>query len=127
MPAVAGSQPVVTTSVPPTHRTLIVARMDPADAQAVARTFAESDAGELPGIVGVTRRELFAFHGLYFHLIDAPTDVAPAVSDVRDHPLFVDVNNKLEQYISAYDPQTWRGPRDAMARSFYQWSAPRDA
>ncbi|MCL9761432.1 TcmI family type II polyketide cyclase [Frankia sp. AiPa1] len=96
--------------------------MNPADATAVAQTFAESDAGELPGIVGVTRRELFAFHGLYFHLIEASADVAPAVSDVRDHPLFVDVNRKLERYITAYDPDTWRGPRDAMARSFYHWT-----
>ncbi|KJE24322.1 Polyketide synthesis cyclase [Frankia torreyi] len=123
MPAVAGSQPAATSSGKPTHRTLIVARMNPADADAVAETFAESDAGELPGIVGVTRRELFEFHGLYFHLIDAPADIAPTVSDVRGHPLFVDVNTKLEKFITAYDPATWRGPRDAMARSFYHWSA----
>ncbi|SNQ45980.1 conserved hypothetical protein [Frankia canadensis] len=122
MPPADGPHPAAAPSQP-THRTLIVARMDPADADAVAETFAESDAGELPGIVGVTRRELFAFHGLYFHLVDAPADIAPAVANVREHPLFVDVNRKLEKFIGAYDPATWRGPRDAMARSFYRWTA----
>lgn len=105
------------------HRTLIVARMNPADAAAVAATFAESDAGELPAIVGVTRRELFRFHGLYFHLIEAPADIRNNVRDVHSNPLFVDVNTKLEKYITAYDPETWRSPRDAMAQSFYSWTA----
>ncbi|CAO5259648.1 cyclase [Frankia sp. AgKG'84/4] len=124
MPAAAGPQTsAATTPGKHTHRTLIVARMDPADADGVAATFAESDAGELPTIVGVTRRELFSFHGLYFHLIDAAADVAPAVANVREHPLFVEVNRKLDHFITAYDPATWRGPADAMARSFYHWSA----
>ncbi|WP_307875090.1 TcmI family type II polyketide cyclase [Frankia nepalensis] len=105
------------------HRTLIVARMNPSDEQAVAQIFAESDAGELPHLVGVSRRELFAFHGLYFHLIEAEESINTPLANVREHPLFVDVNTKLEKYISAYDPETWRGPRDAMARGFYTWEA----
>lgn len=104
------------------HRTLIVARMNPADEQSVAEIFAESDSGELPHLVGVARRELFAFHGLYFHLIEAQESISAPLADVREHPLFVDVNAKLAKFISAYDPQTWRGPRDAMARSFYTWT-----
>ncbi|OHV36601.1 polyketide synthase [Pseudofrankia sp. EUN1h] len=105
------------------HRTLIVARMNPSDEQSVAEVFAESDGGELPHLVGVSRRELFAFHGLYFHLIEAEESIQAPLADVRDHPLFVDVNTKLAKYITAYDPATWRGPRDAMARSFYTWRA----
>jgi cyclase len=106
------------------HRTLIVARMNPSDEEAVAQIFSESDAGDLPHLVGVSHRELFAFHGLYFHLIEAPDSINAPLANVREHPLFVDVNTKLEKYISAYDPATWRGPRDAMARSFYSWTAP---
>ena len=106
------------------QRTLIVARMNPSDAESVAGVFAESDAGELPQLVGASRRELFAFHGLYFHLIEAQDSIQAPLADVREHPLFVDVNRKLEKYISAYDPATWRGPRDAMASSFYTWTAP---
>ena len=104
------------------HRTLIVARMDPGDEAAVAEIFAESDAGELPHLIGVTRRELFSFHGLYFHLIETEGSINAPLANAREHPLFVDVNTKLAKYISPYDPATWRGPRDAMARSFYTWT-----
>ncbi|EFC86572.1 TcmI family type II polyketide cyclase [Parafrankia sp. EUN1f] len=120
MPTESGSVPNQST---PTQRTLIVARMNSADADAVADIFAESDAGELPHLVGVGRRDLFHFHGLYFHLIESRADIKGTLPPVREHPLFVDVNSKLEKYVAAYDPQTWRGPRDAMAHSFYTWVA----
>ena len=106
------------------HRTLIVARMNPSDEQTVAQIFGDSDAGELPHLVGVSRRELFAFHGLSFPLIEAENSINAPLAHVREHPLFVEVNTQLESYITAYDPATWRGPRDAMARSFYTWTAP---
>ncbi|WP_322747963.1 MULTISPECIES: TcmI family type II polyketide cyclase [unclassified Frankia] len=106
-----------------THRTLIVARMDAGDEAAVADIFRESDDGQLPHMLGVVRRNLFSFHGLYFHLIEAADDVAPALPAIREHPLFVDVNTKLEKRITAYDPDTWSSPRDAMARNFYSWTA----
>ncbi|KWX04845.1 polyketide synthase [Carbonactinospora thermoautotrophica] len=97
--------------------------MDPADAERVADIFAESDAGTLPRRIGVTRRSLFSFHGLYFHLIEAERDIGPALAVHRDDPDFLDINRRLSAYITAYDPQTWRGPRDAMAREFYTWQA----
>jgi cyclase len=106
-----------------TRRTLIVARMDATDESKVAEIFAESDAGELPRQVGVRRRDLFSFHGLYFHLIEATTDIAPRLEPVRDNRLFADVNTKLAAHIAAYDPVSWRGPADAMAHSFYTWLA----
>ncbi|CAI7980870.1 cyclase [Frankia sp. Hr75.2] len=120
MPTESGSVPNQRTT---SQRTLIVARMNPEDAGAVADVFAESDAGELPHLVGVARRDLFRFHGLYFHLIESRADINGTLPPVREHPLFVDVNSKLEKYIAAYDPQTWHGPRDAMADSFYTWVA----
>lgn len=106
-----------------THRTLIVARMKPGDEAEVAGIFGESDKGELPHLVGVSRRNLFSFHGLYFHLIEASEDVRGTLPDVREHPLFVDVNTKLASYVTAYDPQSWRSPKDAMAHHFYEWTA----
>ena len=105
-----------------THRTLIVARMAPADASAVASIFERSDAGPLPDMVGVVHRSLFRFGpDLYFHYVEADEDVATAVADVRAHPLYVDVNDALAAYITAFDPTTWRSPRDAMAERFYSW------
>nr|ASV46866.1 polyketide synthase [uncultured bacterium] len=105
------------------HRKLIVARMDPADAKAVADIFAESDQTELPRMLGVTRRGLFRFHGVYLHLFESEQEIGPLLAQVRDHPLFADVNSRLARHISPYEPSTWRGPNDAMAEEFYTWRA----
>ena len=105
------------------HRTLIVARMDPQHADAVSQVFAESDATELPHLVGVRHRSLFAFHGLYFHLIETEQKIAAPLAEVRSHPLFQDVDRRLARYVKPYDPATWREPKDAMATGFYSWKA----
>lgn len=102
------------------HQTLIVARMDPATAPAVAEIFAESDATGLPELIGVTRRVLFSFHNLYFHLVQADEDITEPLYRARRHELFKDINIKLSRYISPYDPG-WREPKDAMASPFYVW------
>jgi cyclase len=103
------------------HRTLIVARLKPEDTEPVAKIFGESDATELPDLVGVTRRTLFTFHGLYFHLVEADGDIRAPLYGARQHPLFVDVNTKLAQYMTPYDP-SWREPKDSMAQPFYSWA-----
>ncbi|MFJ3659071.1 TcmI family type II polyketide cyclase [Streptomyces sp. NPDC090119] len=103
------------------HRTLIVARMNLADAEGVAKVFADSDSTDLPQMVGVSRRTLFAFHDLYFHLVEAEQDIGPNLYKARSHPLYDDINTRLQQYISPYDPN-WREPRDAMAVPFYTYT-----
>ncbi|MFE0458640.1 TcmI family type II polyketide cyclase [Kitasatospora sp. NPDC058965] len=103
------------------HRSLIVARMKPDAAEQIAETFAASDRGELPGLIGVTGRSLFQFGDLYLHLVEADRPPGPAVAQLTDHPEFRDVSARLAAYVSAYDPQTWREPKDAMAREFYRW------
>jgi len=105
------------------YRKLIVARMDPNSVAAVTDIFAESDTGELPQMLGVTRRSLFQFKGLYFHLIESEQDIEPHLARVREHPLFIDVNTKLASHILPYDSATWRSPLDAMAHEFYFWHA----
>ncbi|MFE5584794.1 TcmI family type II polyketide cyclase [Kitasatospora sp. NPDC056531] len=105
--------------------TLIVARMKPGSAPEVGRIFAESDAGELPHLIGVRERRLFHFHDLYVHYIASDDEVRHSLAEVRDHALFRDVNEKLGAHITAYDPRTWRGPEDAMAHEFYTWQAER--
>lgn len=101
-------------------RTLIVARMDPAQAPSVARLFAESDSTELPHLLGVSRRSLFRFHDLYFHLVEAGDDLPRRLDAARENPLYADLNRELSQHITPYSPD-WRGPRDAMADQFYAW------
>ncbi|WP_418955275.1 TcmI family type II polyketide cyclase [Streptomyces tritici] len=103
------------------HHTLIVARMAPGSAPAIADVFAESDRGELPHLVGVDRRSLFQFGDVYLHLIEAQQDPGPAIAKLAGHPEFRGVSDRLAAYVSAYDPQTWRSPKDAMAQCFYRW------
>lgn len=103
-------------------RTLIVARMEPAEAPRVAALFAESDRTALPRMVGVQRRSLFRFHDLYFHLVEAADDLPQRLRAVRDDPLYADLNAKLGTYISPYSPD-WREPSDAMATEFYRWTS----
>ncbi|MFE9775099.1 TcmI family type II polyketide cyclase [Streptomyces sp. NPDC005931] len=108
------------------HHALIVARMAPGSAPAIADVFAASDRGELPHLVGVRRRSLFQFgDDVYLHLIEAEQDPAPAIAKVAGHPEFRGISERLAAYVSPYDPETWRSPADAMARCFYRWD--RDA
>jgi len=105
------------------HSTLIVARMRPEDADDVHRIFQEFDDTEMPGLMGTRRRQLFYFHGLYFHLQDFDTDDGGnAIEGTKSHPLFVQVSDDLKAYIDPYDPATWRSPKDAMATRFYDWN-----
>lgn len=104
--------------------TLIVARMEPAASDAVARLFEEFDDTHLPHRMGTRRRQLFHYHGLYFHLQDFDSEHGEqAIEAARSDPLFVQISDNLKEFITAYDPQTWRSPRDAMATRFYRWSA----
>lgn len=103
------------------HHALIVARMAPQSAKDIADVFAASDRGELPYLVGVTKRSLFQFGDVYMHFIEAEQDPGPAIAKVAGHPEFVGISKRLEAFVSPYDPETWRSPKDAMARCFYQW------
>lgn len=98
--------------------------MDPAQAPNIAKLFEESDNTELPHLIGVSRRTLFSFHDLYFHLVEAGDDLTQNLYSVRDNPLYSDLNQKLTEYIVPYSP-TWREPRDAMAKPFYSWQSGR--
>lgn len=107
------------------ERSLIVARLDQQHRSDVARAFSDSDTGELPALLRVRRRSLFSFHGLYFHLIDAEPGLAGRIDALREHPLFVEITQRLAPYVDAYDRASWRGPRDALADQFYTWEADR--
>ncbi|KZB88311.1 TcmI family type II polyketide cyclase [Amycolatopsis regifaucium] len=104
------------------HRTLIVARLETPDPGRIAEVFEESDATGLPHQVGVTRRTLFSFHDLYFHLVEADEDISPRLYRARPGAEYQDIHTKLLPLVSPYDPN-WKEPKDAMARQFYVWSA----
>jgi cyclase len=99
--------------------TLIVARMEPGSRGEVARIFGQFDNTEMPQVMGTRRRQLFSYHGLYFHLQDFDSDGGEAIAQARSHPLFVEISAALKPYITPYDPETWQSPSDAMATRFY--------
>jgi cyclase len=102
-------------------RGVIVARIKPGAEEEVARLFADSDATELPGLAGVRHRSLFVLDDLYIHYVETDDEFAGAVEAIRDHPLFKDISEKLDDYITPYDPETWKSPKDAQAQEFYRW------
>lgn len=102
------------------HSTLIVARMAAGSSGEVARLFGDFDKTEMPALMGTRRRQLFSYHGLYFHLQDFDTDSGGEnIEQARSHPTFVGISTDLKPFIDAYDAQTWRSPADAMAKRFY--------
>lgn len=103
------------------NRSLIIAKILPDAQDEVARVFAESDRTELPQIAGVRRRSLYRLGDLYVHLLETELAGREAVAAAKSHPEFVRVSEQLSQYISPYLP-TWRGPEDAQARCFYDWT-----
>ena len=104
------------------HRTLIVARMVPDTAAEIAAVFADSDRhSDLTAAIGVRARSLFQFGDVYLHLIEGDRPVAEAVAEHRHDPRFLRISEDLRPFVSAYDPEVWREPKDAMAYEFYRW------
>ncbi|MEU4805702.1 TcmI family type II polyketide cyclase [Actinosynnema sp. NPDC023587] len=108
------------------HSTLIVARMDPGSGADVARLFGDFDATDVPHRMGTRRRQLFSYRGLYFHLQDFDSDNGgELIEEAKSDPGFVGISEGLKPFIEAYDPITWRSPKDAMAQRFYAWEGSR--
>ncbi|HXG13239.1 MAG TPA: TcmI family type II polyketide cyclase [Gemmataceae bacterium] len=104
-------------------RGVIVACIKPGSEEQVAKIFAESDATELPKLMGVRHRSLFVLKDIYIHYVEMDENFDETVGLHRDHPLFKEISKKLEPYIRAYD-RWWESPKDATAREFYSWDAP---
>jgi len=105
-------------------RGVIVAKIKPGSEEQVAAIFAESDATELPVLVGVRHRSLFILEDIYVHLVETDDEFDASVEGVRNHELFKEISRKLEPFIQPYNPVTWKSPKDATAREFYSWDAP---
>ena len=106
------------------HSTLIVARMEPGSSTDVAELFGAFDGTDMPHLMGTRRRQLFAYRGLYFHLQDFDSDNGgELIESAKTDPRFVGISEDLKPFITAYDPATWRSPKDAMAARFYNWEA----
>jgi hypothetical protein len=107
-----------------TNQIVIVAHIKPGAEPNVAQVFAESDAGPLPAQMGVTGRWLYSLDDVYLHLLER-TDASfgDAVRENHTRPVFAKIMEDLSPFISAYSPENWRGPEDAVAKEFYRWRA----
>ncbi|MEU4834416.1 TcmI family type II polyketide cyclase [Streptosporangium sp. NPDC023615] len=102
------------------HTTLIVAHFKPGSEAEIARLFAESDATELPHIIGVKRRKLFTFHDIYIHMVEAEQPVAGPVTSHHDSPLFQKISKALDEHIMPFEGR-WGSIQQASAQQFYHW------
>jgi cyclase len=103
---------------------LIVARMAGFSGESVAQIFGEFDKTDMPHLMGTRRRQLFHFQGLYFHLQDFDDDHGGEIIEAaKTNPTFIQISKDLRPHISAYDPATWKSPKDAIATRFYHWAA----
>ncbi|PZF99162.1 TcmI family type II polyketide cyclase [Micromonospora endophytica] len=103
-------------------RLVIVSRIIPGAEGRVGQIFAESDATELPGLTGVRHRSLYCLHDLCVHLMETDEVGSDTLAAARNHPLYLQVNERLSAHTSPYLP-TWSSPRDALAHCFYRWDA----
>ncbi len=107
------------------NQTIIVARIKPGAEPNVARIFEESDAGPLPGELGVTGRWLYSLEDIYLHLLErTDASFASAMRQGHGKPAFAKIMDDLSPFINAYNPDSWRSPEDAVAKVFYHWRAP---
>ncbi|MGH3802461.1 MAG: TcmI family type II polyketide cyclase [Pseudonocardiaceae bacterium] len=106
-----------------THRLLMVSKMDPEDADAVAKIFAAHDNTELPVRIGVTARTLFYYQGLTFHLIESEDDILDNVFEAHREPAFHELNESLRPFLSPI-VSSWSNITDSQAREFYRRSWP---
>jgi cyclase len=101
--------------------TLIVARLKPGDHHAaISSLFAESDATELPDLVGVQERRLLTFQDLYFHLVRTDEALSKTLTPQHDNPLFRSISQAMDEYVTPYEG-AWGSVREASARQFYHW------
>ncbi len=105
--------------------TVLVQRMKPGAEPDIARVFTESDAGELPVETGVTGRWLYSLEDVFVHLLEQDSEKAAVVRANHEslRPAFAKVMQELSPYVEPYRPETWRSPRDSVARVFHRWQA----
>jgi hypothetical protein len=108
------------------HSTVIVNRMAPTAIPEVSRLFAELDATDFPHRMGTRHRQLFSYHGVYFHIqhfvrVDGSALIDQAWTEAD--PRFIKICRELGPIVPPYDPATWRSPADTIANRFYHWKA----
>ncbi|MER7770500.1 TcmI family type II polyketide cyclase [Kitasatospora sp. NPDC096140] len=108
------------------QRVLFIDRMNPHDADEVARIWQAHDATGLPEEIGVARRQLYRFHGLYVHLVEGRSDLTDDLTDrilaARGAREFIETRDELGRFLTPYSPE-FRNLTATRAEEFYHWQA----
>lgn len=101
-------------------RGMIIGRLRPgAQKQEIIAAFQESDATELPQLIGIQTRSVFILGDIYVHLIESETPLEVVLTDMKDHALFVDIKQRLDRCVEPLSPDLYPG----IAEEIYFWSA----
>jgi cyclase len=104
------------------HQALMIRRIDPRDVPEVARIFGQHDQEtDLPQRIGVQRRELYQYHGIYLHLVQSDFDFVQRLYQARTDPQFLHIDEQLRRYLHPYDA-TVPTFEDSHLKPFYTWS-----
>lgn len=106
------------------YSTVIVNRVQDAVIPDVARLFGELDETDFPHRMGTRRRQIFSYHGVYFHIQDFESQNGNSVIDQawkEADPRFVKICADLDPLVQKYAPEKWRSIDDQIADRFYHW------
>jgi cyclase len=101
-------------------RGMIIGRLRPGVQKGeIIRAFQESDETELPGLIGVHTRSIFLLGDIYVHLVESTMPLDVVVNAMKDHPLYMDIKQNMDQYVEPLSPDLHPG----IAEEIYCWNA----
>ncbi|MFE5869618.1 TcmI family type II polyketide cyclase [Streptomyces roseifaciens] len=99
-----------------------VSKMDQNSLSEVSKLFTEFDSTEIPGLIGLQRRQLFVHDGVQIHLYDFSENPDPsAMEKVKTDPRMSRLATDLNPFVTPYEPETWTSPADSAAFCFHDW------
>ncbi|WP_053700559.1 TcmI family type II polyketide cyclase [Streptomyces sp. NRRL F-5755] len=99
-----------------------VSKMDLHHSWKVTQLFHEFDSTEIPGLIGLRRRQLFIHQNIQIHLYDfAEKSDQIALEKVKSDPRMARLSVDLQPFVTPYEPETWNSPADSAASCFYCW------
>ncbi|MEV8070543.1 TcmI family type II polyketide cyclase [Streptomyces sp. NPDC085995] len=103
---------------------MTISKMDRNSVPEVSKLFAEFDSTEIPGLIGLRRRQLFLHQDVQIHLYDfAEKSDQAALEKAKADPRMARLSVDLHPFVTPYEPETWNSPADSAAVFFYGWES----
>ncbi len=98
-------------------RGIIVGTYKPGSEEKIVEAFTRSDETDLPRRIGVKSRHVWTQGDIYVHFVEAQASLPTIHKEYAKNPLFQDVKDELEHYVSLIYPDL-----PPMAKQIYQWN-----